>query len=120
MIVRDEMVPYVDIRRHFGIPGAAPAISQVMIAETREGKFGFLVDLVVGDHKTVIKKLGGLYKDVEAVSGAAILGDGQIALILDLDKLAREAIEATQATSLSSRNPCTNLQSSSSSNLPDE
>jgi two-component system chemotaxis sensor kinase CheA len=98
VIVRDEMVPYVDIRRHFGIPGEAPAISQVMIADTREGKFGFLVDLVIGDHKTVIKKLGGLYKNVEAVSGAAILGDGKIALILDLDKLAREAIEATQTT----------------------
>jgi two-component system chemotaxis sensor kinase CheA len=98
VIVREEMVPYVDIRRHFGISGDAPAIAQVMIAETREGKFGFLVDLVIGDHKTVIKKLGGLYKNVEAVSGAAILGDGQIALILDLDKLAREAIEATQAT----------------------
>jgi two-component system chemotaxis sensor kinase CheA len=95
------MVPYVDIRRHFEISGAPPAISQVMIAETREGKFGFLVDLVVGDHKTVIKKLGGLYKDVEAVSGAAILGDGKIALILDLDKLAKAAIEATPATSLS-------------------
>jgi two-component system chemotaxis sensor kinase CheA len=101
VIVRDEMVPYVDIRRHFEISGAPPAISQVMIAETREGKFGFLVDLVVGDHKTVIKKLGGLYKDVEAVSGAAILGDGKIALILDLDKLAKAAIEATPATSLS-------------------
>jgi two-component system chemotaxis sensor kinase CheA len=98
VIVRDEMVPYVDIRRHFRMTGNAPAISQVMIAETREGKFGFLVDLVIGDHKTVIKKLGGLYKNVEAVSGAAILGDGKIALILDLDKLAREAIEATQAT----------------------
>jgi two-component system chemotaxis sensor kinase CheA len=98
VVVRDEMVPYVDIRRHFRIPGEAPAISQVMIAETREGKFGFLVDLVIGDHKTVIKKLGGLYKNVEAVSGAAILGDGKIALILDLDKLAREAIESTQAT----------------------
>jgi len=119
VVVRDEMVPYVDIRRHFGIEAAAPAISQVMIAETREGKFGFLVDLVVGDHKTVIKKLGGLYKNVESVSGAAILGDGKIALILDLDKLASEAIECVQATYPFSRNLDTNPQSSSLNNIQD-
>ncbi len=92
VVVRDEMVPFLEIRQHFGIPGERPAISQVMIAETREGKFGFLVDLVIGDHKTVIKRLGGLYKNVDSVSGAAILGDGTIALILDLNRLALEAI----------------------------
>jgi two-component system chemotaxis sensor kinase CheA len=94
VIVRDEMVPYVEIRKHFGINGERPAISQLMIAETSEGKFGFLVDLVISDHKTVIKRLGGLYKNVESVSGAAILGDGTVALILDLGEVAKEAIEA--------------------------
>jgi two-component system chemotaxis sensor kinase CheA len=92
VVVREEMVPYVDIREHFEIQKTRPEISQVMIAETREGKFGFLVDNVIGDHKTVIKRLGGLYKDVESISGATILGDGTIALILDLDKLARCAV----------------------------
>jgi two-component system chemotaxis sensor kinase CheA len=98
VVVRDEMVPYVGVRQHFGIPGALPVISQVIIADTREGKFGFMVDLVIGDHKTVIKKLGGLYKNVESISGAAILGDGKIALILDLDKLAGEAIGCAPVT----------------------
>ena len=43
---------------------------------------------MIGDHQTVIKKLGGLYKDVEKISGATILGDGTVALILDVDKIA--------------------------------
>jgi two-component system chemotaxis sensor kinase CheA len=92
--VRDEMVPYVEIRKHFGIAGPRPAISQLMIAETPQGKFGFLVDLVIGDHKTVIKRLGGLFNNIESISGAAILGDGKIALILDLGEVAKEAMEA--------------------------
>jgi two-component system chemotaxis sensor kinase CheA len=92
VIVRDEMVPYVDMRKHFGISGDRPTISQLMIAETHEGKCGFLVDLVIGDHKTVIKKLGGLYKNIQSISGAAILGDGTIALILDLGEIAKDAI----------------------------
>ena len=94
VIVRDEMVPYVEIRKHFGISGERPAISQLMIAETSQGKCGFLVDLVIGDHKTVIKKLGGLYKNVQSISGAAILGDGTIALILDLSEITNEAMDA--------------------------
>jgi two-component system chemotaxis sensor kinase CheA len=93
VIVRDEMVPYVEIRKHFGISGERPAICQLMIADTSQGKCGFLVDLVIGDHKTVIKKLGGLYKNIESISGAAILGDGTIALILDLGEIAKEAME---------------------------
>jgi len=90
--VRDEMVPYVDIREYFNLEGPKPAISQVMIADTREGKFGFLVDNVIGNHKTVIKRLGALCKDMESLSGATILGDGTVALILDLSKLAQGAV----------------------------
>jgi two-component system chemotaxis sensor kinase CheA len=87
VIVRDEMIPYVPLRDFFGIPGEAPAISQVMLAETESGKFGFAVDRVIGDHQTVIKSLGRVYRSVEGISGATILGDGAVALILDLDKL---------------------------------
>lgn len=51
-----------------------------------------MVDRVIGDHHTVIKKLGSLYRHVEEISGAAILGDGTVALILDVDKLAAGAL----------------------------
>ena len=48
---------------------------------------GFVVDLVIGQHQTVIKSLGKFYKEVDGISGATILGDGTVALILDLQKL---------------------------------
>ena len=87
VIVRNEVIPYVPLRDFFGIPGEAPPITQVMLAETASGKFGFAVDRVIGDHQTVIKSLGRLYRHVEGISGATILGDGAVALILDPNKL---------------------------------
>ena len=50
-----------------------------------------MVDQVIGEHQTVIKPLGRFYRDVEEVSGATILGDGNIALIIDIAKLIRAA-----------------------------
>jgi two-component system chemotaxis sensor kinase CheA len=94
--VRGELVPYVVLRDRFALPGDPPEIEQVIVAETREGKCGFVVDRVIGDHHTVIKKLGNLYRHVEEVSGATILGDGSVALILDVDKLAVELIRESR------------------------
>jgi two-component system chemotaxis sensor kinase CheA len=94
--VRGELVPYVVLRDRFGLWGDPPEIEQVIVAETRDGKCGFVVDRVIGDHHTVIKKLGNLYRHVEEVSGATILGDGTVALILDVDKLAMELIRESR------------------------
>ena len=58
-----------------------------MIAVIHGTKVGFVVDHVVGEHQTVIKSLGKMYRDVKGVSGATILGDGTVALILDMGVL---------------------------------
>jgi len=78
VVVRGEMVACVPLRRYFGIGGEKPAIEQVIIAETFNGKCGFAVDEVIGHHQTVIKKLGGLCRKMELISGATILGDGTV------------------------------------------
>lgn len=90
--VRGEWIPYITLRRRFQLPGDPPSIEQVIVAETRCGRCGFVVDRVIGAHNTVIKKLGNLYRNVEDVSGATILGDGAVALILDVDKISMEAL----------------------------
>jgi chemotaxis protein histidine kinase CheA len=63
-----------------------------MLADTSEGRFGFVVDKVLGNCQTVIKSLGKFYRQVQIVSGATILGNGSVALILDPDRLIQEAI----------------------------
>ncbi|MFW5694234.1 MAG: chemotaxis protein CheA, partial [Alkalispirochaeta sp.] len=85
---RGEMLPVVDLRQEFGIGGERPSIEQAVVVHTGIGDVGFLVDTVIGDHQTVIKNLGQMYRSTEGVSGATILGDGDVALILDVQRLA--------------------------------
>lgn len=85
--VRGSIVPYVRLREQFAMTGKAPMIEQIVIVRIENKRIGFAVDHVVGGHQTVIKSLGAFYRDVEGISGATILGDGTVALILDVTKL---------------------------------
>jgi two-component system chemotaxis sensor kinase CheA len=93
--VRGQIVPYIRLREFFRISGRAPVIEQIMLVETSEGRFGFVVDRVLGDCQTVIKSLGRVFRHVQVVSGATILGNGNVALILDPDRLVQDAIKAS-------------------------
>ncbi len=81
--VRGELTPYINLRTEFEITTNQPDIEQVVILSVGGKRVGFVVDDVVGEHQTVIKTLGRLYRDVRGISGATILGDGTVALILD-------------------------------------
>ncbi len=96
--IRGEIVPYIRLRSEFGISGNSPDIEQIVITGVNGERIGFVVDHVIGEHQTVIKNLGNLYKDTDTVSGATILGDGTVALIIDAMKLVRnvEAMEAAR------------------------
>ena len=93
--VRGELIPYISLRQHFGMCSARPAIEQIMVVETEEGRYGFVVDQVLGNCQTVIKNLGRFYRHVQVVSGATILGNGEVALILDPERLAQDAVRVT-------------------------
>ena len=89
--VRDQLVPYLRLREQFELPGSAPAIEQVVVTHYGGQRIGLVVDHVIGEHQTVIKSLGRLYREVRGVSGATILGDGSVALILDVPQLIEDA-----------------------------
>jgi two-component system chemotaxis sensor kinase CheA len=91
--VRGELVPYVLLRETFAIAGAEPEIEKIVIARHGEDRVGLVVDRVVGSHQTVIQPLGKFYHHIDLVSGATIMGDGRVALILDLAGLVRMAGE---------------------------
>ncbi|MFZ0304236.1 MAG: chemotaxis protein CheA [Terracidiphilus sp.] len=94
--VRGELIPYIRLREHFNARSRKPAIEQIMVVETGTGRFGFVVDQVLGNCQTVIKNLGRFYRHVQAVSGATILGNGTVALILDPERLAQDALRSTE------------------------
>jgi two-component system, chemotaxis family, sensor kinase CheA len=85
---RGDMLPYINLRTYFEVPGEMPVTAQMVIVNSQDARIGFAVDSVVGQYQTVIKPLGRMYKDVTGVSGATILGDGTVALILDVNRLA--------------------------------
>jgi two-component system chemotaxis sensor kinase CheA len=87
--VRGTLVPYIRLRDHFQIAVQQETIEQIVITNVDGARVGFVVDVVVGEHQTVLKSLGRLYRTVEGISGATILGDGTVALILDIPKLVR-------------------------------
>ncbi|KIH75457.1 CheA signal transduction histidine kinase [Geoalkalibacter ferrihydriticus] len=89
--VRDQLVPYLPLRRWFAMDAARPDIEQVVITTLEGRRVGFVVDQVIGEHQTVIKSLGRMYRDVQGISGATILGDGSVALILDVPQLVHGA-----------------------------
>lgn len=88
--IRGEIVPYIRLRSEFEIQGEPPALEQIVVTSLNGSRVGFVVDKVIGEHQTVIKNLGKLFRDINGVSGASILGDGRVALIIDVRKLVED------------------------------
>lgn len=86
--IRGHIIPYISLREQFQVEGDVPGIQQIVVVEVENRRVGFVVDQVIGKHQTVIKSLGKIYRDVGGLSGATILGDGTVALITDVSKLA--------------------------------
>ncbi len=102
--VRGKIIPFIRLREHFRMRSSRPEIEQIMLVETAEGRFGFVVDQVVGNCQAVIKSLGRFYRQVQEVSGATILGNGTVALILDPERLIQDVVRADESGS-GGRNP---------------
>lgn len=90
--IRGDIVPYIHLRDRFVIAGTPPAIEQIIINRVNGDRIGLVVDQVVGEHQTVIKNMGKYYRQIKEVSGATILGDGTVALILDIPCLLSSAM----------------------------
>ncbi len=84
---RGALLPYIDLRTEFGIDDERPEIEQIVVVKSEGQQVGFCVDRVIGENQTVIKSLSSIFKNAKGFSGATILGDGTVALILDTEGL---------------------------------
>jgi two-component system, chemotaxis family, sensor kinase CheA len=91
--VRDEYLPVVELERAFDVPrfDFEHASDIMVVAEAEGQRVALLVDALLGQQQVVVKNLEANYRRVEHVSGATILGDGHVALILDIGSLVRSA-----------------------------
>jgi two-component system, chemotaxis family, sensor kinase CheA len=85
--LRDELVPFIRLREQFKSGSAPDPHQKIVVVSTGQDRVGLVVDQILGDHQTVIKPLSSFHADVGAFSGATILGDGGVALILDIPPL---------------------------------
>ncbi len=91
--VREEYMPVIALEKIFQVPRVDPEKgSTIMVVVEADGsRVALLVDELLGQHQVVVKNLESNYRKVPNVSGATILGDGRVALILDTGGLVRRA-----------------------------
>jgi two-component system chemotaxis sensor kinase CheA len=87
--LRGQPLPYVQLREHFQTGGARTMRQNVVVVEHDSNRAGLAVDQLYGATQTVIKPLPHVFRNVPGVSGSAILGNGRVALILDIPALMR-------------------------------
>ena len=87
--LRGNVLPCIGLREILCIGSPPPPLQYVVIVKYEDTRIGFLVDRILGEIKTVIKPLGKIYHNITSISGVSILGDGSIALFLEIDKLIR-------------------------------
>jgi two-component system chemotaxis sensor kinase CheA len=90
--LRGEALPYVRLRDLFECEGTAPAREKIIVVEYHGGRAGLAADELLGEQQAVIKPLGRLFQGIRGVSGSTILGNGRVALIMDVPALCEEAI----------------------------
>ncbi len=87
LIVLDgQQLPFFYLRHEFELENNNAPIEQVIVVRYEDKRIGIVVDSVVGEYQAVLKPLGKYYKNQEIISGATILGDGTIALVIDTNK----------------------------------
>lgn len=97
--VRNEYLPLMDLREWFGLPGQRrlPQDAIVVIVESEGRKLAMQIDELVGQQQVVIKSLEANYRRVRGVSGATILGDGRVSLIIDVGAIVRLSSQSAAA-----------------------
>jgi two-component system chemotaxis sensor kinase CheA len=85
--IRGDLVPFLRLREMFATQQPPDQFQKVVIVSSGDTRVGLVVDQVIGDHQTVIKSLSKLHAKVGTFSGATILGDGTVALILEIAHL---------------------------------
>ncbi len=91
-LVRGMLLPVLRLYRRFGVTPVSedPKQSVLIVAEAGDRRFCIVVDELIGKQEVVIKSLGDMFNRVEGIAGGAILGDGRVGLILDVERLYKD------------------------------
>jgi two-component system chemotaxis sensor kinase CheA len=90
LVLDGEQVPFHYLRDEFSVEEPAPDIEQMVVVHYEGKRVGLSVDAIVGEYQAVLKPLGRYYKNHQLMSGATILGDGTVALVMDTNFMIRQ------------------------------
>lgn len=113
----DSVIPLIDLYAAFQIKREAPLDydNTIMVTvETEEGNFAIVVDEIIGTQQVVVKNLDVGRIDPNVFSGCAVMGNGEIAVVLDVEALAAEGIRATAEHKVAQGEPNRETQVSTS------
>jgi two-component system chemotaxis sensor kinase CheA len=91
--LRDEPLPFLRLREMFSIGGTAPRRESLVVVQHGPRRMGLVVDQLAGELQVVIKPLGALFRNLKGVGGTTILGNGSVALILDVPNLVHSTVD---------------------------
>lgn len=94
--LRGNVLPFVYLRQHFAIQGPGSTRPNIVVIRHGNQRFGLLVDELLGEAQTVIKPLSRLFSQAQGISGSSILGNGSVALILDIPVLHNQLLGMAQ------------------------
>jgi two-component system chemotaxis sensor kinase CheA len=97
MDLRGDVMPLIRIRSLLSIAGDRPRRENVVVVEDSGLRAGLVVDSLKGEFQTVIKPLGPLFAHVKGIGGSSILGNGDVALIVDVPTLIKHALQVQRA-----------------------
>ena len=85
--LRGQVLPFIRLRDLFDVAGSPPRRESIVVVNYAGQKVGLVVDALLGEFQTVIKPLGKMFNQVKGISGSSILGNGEVALIIDVSAL---------------------------------
>ena len=93
VVLDGRQVPFLNLHEEFILQEEIPDQLQMVVVNYDDNEVGLTVDEIIGEYQAVLKPLGKLYKEIDIISGATILGDGTIALVLDTNKIIKNFSE---------------------------
>jgi len=93
--LRGTALPYIRLRRAFGLAGVTPKKENIVVVKINEFHAGIAVDELLGGMQTVVKPLGRAFRGVQGIAGSTVLGDGRVGLIIDVPSLLRGVMQSS-------------------------
>lgn len=98
LVIDNEQLPFIYLRQKFGSTSEAPETEMVIVVNYEDMRMGIIVDKVEKQAQVVVKSIGKQFHHHDIISGASIMGNGQVALVLDTNKIINSVDKTKDST----------------------